>query len=149
MASPQTKPLVRLIDAIRAGAQEMRRVTESTNREFGLSAAPRDVLDQLSREGPQTVPAIARTFGVSRQHVQHCVDRLADRGLVSARENPAHQRSSLIALTPDGARLMSEIGRHEKAILERLEVELQGEPVDTAAAVLHRFLAALSAAYRS
>lgn len=149
MASPQTKPLVSLIEAVRAGAQEMRRIAERTNREFELSASLRSVLDQLYREGPQTVPAMARAFGKTRQHVQQCVDRLGDRGFVSARANPAHRRSSLIALTPDGTRLMSEIGRHEKAILERLEAELQGEPVNAAAAVLNRFLAALSAAQRS
>ena len=148
MASPQTKPLVKLIEAVRAGASEMRRISEVTNREFGLSAALRDVLDQLGREGPRTVPDMARAFGVSRQHVQQCVDRLGDRRLVSTRENPAHRRSSLIALTPDGTRLMSEIGRQEKAILERLEADMQGESIDAAASVLNRFSRVLATARR-
>jgi DNA-binding MarR family transcriptional regulator len=144
MASPQAKPVVRLIEAVRAASQQMHAITERTNRDFELSSALRDVLDLLYGSGSQTVPAMARTAGVSRQHVQQCVDRLAERGLVSARPNPAHRRSSLIVLTPAGARLMSGIGRHEKAILESLEAELQGEPVEAAVLVLTRFAAVLA-----
>lgn len=136
--------MVRLIEAVRTASQHMDAITERTNRDFGLPAAQRDVLDLLAGSGPLTVPAMARTAGVSRQHVQQCVDRLAERGLASARPNPAHRRSSLIALTPAGARLMGEIGRHEKAILDSLEAELQGEPVEAAVTVLTHFASALT-----
>ncbi len=144
MSLPQTKPLVLLVEAVRAASQRMQAVTDRTNRDFGLQAPLRGVLDILQRDGPQAVPAMARTAGVSRQHVQQCVDRLAERNLVTARPNPAHRRSSLIALTPDGAQLMGDIARHEKAILETLEAGLRDAPVEAALAVLKRFTAALA-----
>lgn len=77
--------------------------------EVGVTAAERAVIEFLYPEQRLTVPDIARRYQVSRQHVQVTVNQLLERGLAAAQENPAHQRSPLIVLTPKGRRLFAEI----------------------------------------
>ena len=48
----------------------------------GLTAADRAVLEFLYPDAHLTVPAIARRYQVSRQHVQVTVNRLVQRGLL-------------------------------------------------------------------
>ena len=73
----------------------------------GLPAAESMVLEILRREGPRTVPQIAKTRLTSRQNIQILVNALAARGLVEFIGNPAHKRSALIRLTKPGAELVS------------------------------------------
>ncbi len=69
----------------------------------GLSIGVRAVLDLLRAQGPLTVPQMGRAQALSRQFVQRMVNEVAAHGLVEAVANPAHQRSSLIRLTPPGS----------------------------------------------
>jgi DNA-binding MarR family transcriptional regulator len=91
-----------------------------------------------------TVPQMARARRCSRQHIQARVDALARRGLVGARDNPAHRRSPLIEITETGAKVFAEMRAAEEVVLERLSQELNGEDL----AVTARTLAALSAALK-
>nr|WP_308121967.1 MarR family transcriptional regulator [Streptomyces sp. TRM70350] len=68
----------------------------------GLSVGVRPVPDLLHKHGPMTVPQMGRAQAISRQFVQRMVNDAAARGLVESIPNPAHQRSSLIRLTPGG-----------------------------------------------
>jgi DNA-binding MarR family transcriptional regulator len=77
----------------------------------------RAVLEFLEVSGPTPVPAIARRRRVTRQHIQVIVNGLLKHGLVITRQNPAHQRSTLIALTGEGRAMMQEIRRREEAFL--------------------------------
>jgi DNA-binding MarR family transcriptional regulator len=52
--------------------------------------------------GSTTVPAIARELMLTRQAVQKQVDLMRTHELVTLRENPAHRRSPIIALTNKG-----------------------------------------------
>ncbi len=61
-------------------------------------AARRWTLRRLHRDGPQTVPDLAKVRSVRRQSLQPLVDLLVKEGLVELRENPEHVRSSLLAL---------------------------------------------------
>lgn len=56
----------------------------------------------LAQQGPLTVPRIARMRPTSRQRMQRLADELATEGLVEFIENPRHQRSKLVRLTPKG-----------------------------------------------
>src|SRR6266542_3605037 len=52
--------------------------------------------------GPLTVPQIALMRPTSRQRMQRLADELAADGLVEFIDNPKHQRSKLVRLTPKG-----------------------------------------------
>lgn len=56
----------------------------------------------LALLGPLTVPQIAEMRPTSRQRMQRLADELAADGLVEFIENPRHQRSKLVRLTPKG-----------------------------------------------
>src|SRR6185295_2962392 len=57
------------------------------------------LLRSLKLGGPQTVPALARSRPVSRQHIQTLADAMAAEGLLAFKPNPAHKRSPLVTLT--------------------------------------------------
>ena len=73
--------------------------SETVHTELDMTSAMRPVLELILIGGPATVPDIARARGVSRQHVQQQVDALLERSLAASQDNPAHKRSSMIALT--------------------------------------------------
>lgn len=82
-----------------------------------LDTPGRAVLEFLIRNGPTTVPEIARRRGVTRQHIQTIVNDLAERDLVTSEPNPAHQRSHLITLTRSGSERISRIISNERQLL--------------------------------
>jgi DNA-binding MarR family transcriptional regulator len=77
----------------------------------------RAVLEFLQAQGPTPVPHIARSRGVSRQHIQTIVNELLDEGLVELRDNPAHRRSCLVALTAAGRATIAGIRDTERLVL--------------------------------
>jgi DNA-binding MarR family transcriptional regulator len=71
--------------------------------DLGLTSARWQVIGAIAiAGGPQTVPAIARTMGLTRQAVQRLVNDLMADGLVEAKRNPNHRRARLFALTGAG-----------------------------------------------
>lgn len=77
------------------------------------------MLHTLAQSGPMTVPQIARTRPVARQRIQRLADDAAKDGLVEFRDNPAHKRSKLVALTDVGdswyrerLKIIAEMGKH-------------------------------------
>ncbi|MCG8592181.1 MAG: MarR family transcriptional regulator [Proteobacteria bacterium] len=103
-----------------------------------LTAGQVSMLRSLAREGPQTVPAIARARPVARQPVQRMADELAARGLVAFEPNPQHRRSRLVALTPAGRKLYARIERAQRAAASRIAGEDLSEGRLKAAARLVR-----------
>jgi DNA-binding MarR family transcriptional regulator len=70
---------------------------------LGLSSARWQVLGAIALAGePLTVPAIARSMGLTRQGVQKQVDLLLGAELVRLQDNPAHRGSPLVTLTDAG-----------------------------------------------
>lgn len=59
-------------------------------------------LRMLALEGDQTVPEMARSRPVSRQHCQNIINALHQQGLVEFLENPRHRTSHLVTLTKKG-----------------------------------------------
>lgn len=84
-----------------------------------LTMAMRAVLEALSESGPLTVPSLAREFNVTRQGVQVLVDELDRLGLTEFQTNPAHKRSHLVVLTPEGRSAFLEIHSRELAALDQ------------------------------
>jgi DNA-binding MarR family transcriptional regulator len=94
-------------------------------RDAGLTAADRAVLEFLNPDTRLTVPAIARRYQVSRQHVQVTVNHLIEQGFVETYDNPRHKRSPLLALTSSGQRMFATIRRRESAVLDKLFADIE------------------------
>ncbi len=132
------RALVAVIDESRLLFHRLKRTAESLHQQGATTAGRRGVLQSLQREGPQTVPQLARARPVSRQHIQQLVDPLAAEGLVELVDNPRHKRSRLVRLTDAGRRLVEEIERRERPVLEALADGLSAEDLEVAAGVLAR-----------
>ena len=75
--------------------------------ELGLTSSRWQVLGAIHNR-PTTVPRLARRLGLTRQSVQRTTDHLVKDGLARLRSNPDHKRSSLVVLTDQGSRLLTE-----------------------------------------
>ena len=104
---------------VRSLFQVLRALADALHRDSGLNASTRAVMEALA-EGPRTVPDIARSKSVTRQHIQLLVDELAQSDLVEFKANPAHQRSPLVALTRKGEALFLSVRKREAPLLDRL-----------------------------
>ncbi|WP_238783440.1 MarR family winged helix-turn-helix transcriptional regulator [Streptomyces monomycini] len=114
-----------------------RTVVRAVERELagtGLTAGQRALLDTLRTHGPRTVPELARALDLDRQPVQRWVNHAADLGFLEAVPNPAHRRSPLIRLTPEGTEVTSALRQSEAAGLRRV---LAGVPAADVATALH------------
>lgn len=85
-----------------------------------LTVTGRAVLEQIHDNGPLPVPRIADALILPRQFVQKTVDELTAKRLVERRRNSAHRRSALIALTPLGRQLITEVLAHENLVTSRV-----------------------------
>lgn len=101
-----------------------------------LPVSQRAVLESLHRDGPATVPALARARPVSRQHIQVLVNALLEAGLVEAAENPGHRRSPQIALTAAGRRRFEAMRARERRALAGQPLPVSAAELRSAARVL-------------
>ena len=101
-----------------------------------LSAPQRAVLEFLDRQDRQTVPDLARSRSVSRQHIQVSVNELVDRGWVQILPNPAHRRSPLIGLTESGRRRLASAQAIEEAMVDEISRHFSAEDLATTARTL-------------
>ncbi|GAA3160941.1 MarR family transcriptional regulator [Planomonospora alba] len=116
-----------------------RRVEQDVPGE-GLSVGVRAVLNMLREHGPMTVPQMGRAQALSRQFVQRMVNEAAARHLAEPVPNPAHKRSSLIRLTPEGRALIDAVAERERAVLSRAGGELTAADLDGCVRVLSHLL---------
>jgi DNA-binding MarR family transcriptional regulator len=93
-----------LVGAVKL-AERVRALKAKIHGEGPLSAGLLSLLLDLGRDGAQTVPQLARSRSVTRQHIQAWVNRLVEGGYAELAENPAHKRSKLVATTPRGREL--------------------------------------------
>ena len=145
MATTEAKRLYRVVREVRGAFHALKQASDVLHAGRQVAAAERAVMERLAEGGPLTVPQMARARSCSRQHIQARVDALASRGLVRARDNPAHRRSPLIELSEKGAALFADMRAAEAVVLERSSHELCGADL----AVTARTLAALSAALKT
>ena len=72
--------------------------------QLGLSAGETNLLACLARTEPPTVRALGDATGQRPSTLTGVLDRLERRGLIERRANPDDRRSTVAALTADGAR---------------------------------------------
>ena len=114
----------------------LRVVVERLHGQGEGTSGRRAILRDLSREGPKTVPQMARARPVSRQSMQATVNGLAGDGLVESIYNPAHKRSKLVRLTPQGENLLREMDLREAEALAGLSIKVPKEDLQKAAETL-------------
>jgi DNA-binding MarR family transcriptional regulator len=67
------------------------------------------VLSTLARTGPLTVAQLAQHIGIDRSGTSRYADRLQQAGLLERQPDRADRRTSRLGLTPEGARLASQL----------------------------------------
>lgn len=132
-----------LTQAVRSVFNRLKALGDELHGDLEITAAMRAVMETLSASGAMTVPQIAKEKGVTRQHIQLLADALSNAGLVVVKENPAHRRSSLIALTEKGKRAFSKMGAREAPVVEEMARSFAAEELDRATDVLARLAALL------
>lgn len=121
----------------------MRLAAQELLEEGELSAGRRSLLRDVARNGPQTVPQLARKRSVSRQHIQTVVNALMADGLAERVVNPAHKGSPLVRPTPAGARAVRELARREAALFPQLTAGISLKDLETATTVLDQLRSTL------
>jgi DNA-binding MarR family transcriptional regulator len=135
--------LVETIAGIRRCFWLLAAVSDEMVADLGLTASLRAVIEYLHEHGAATVPQIAAEKAVKRQSIQALVDQLRELGLVSTRENPAHKRSVLIALTTEGAATYRTVRQRERVYLRGLRNELNTGDLARTARTLEAMTATL------
>lgn len=138
----------RLAEVYRVVGPLYRRVLRRVERDqpaMGMSVGVRAVLDELLRAGSLTVPEIARRQDLSRQFVQRMVNDALAASWVALQPNPAHRRSSLVHLTPDGEAAIERVVQREHDLMSRVGGEVTPAEIDATLRVLGEMLAAVDA----
>jgi DNA-binding MarR family transcriptional regulator len=117
-------------------------VAEELARPVGLTAAWWQVLGAALRE-PQSVSAIARTMGLTRQSVQRIADLLVDKRLAAYADNPAHRRAKLVTPTDTGREAVAAIHPAHAMAARRLADEIGAERLAEVLAGMHELSEAL------
>lgn len=118
--TPNAQMLYAMIGEVRTCFNLLKGLSDDLIADLGINASLRAVMESLADGGAQTVPAIARSKGVSRQHIQVNMDALLAKGLAESRDNPAHKRSPLFALTASGEEMFAVVQQRDAAVLERV-----------------------------
>ncbi len=141
----KAEKMTALTAAVRAVFNRLKALGDDLHGDLEVTTAMRAVMETLATDGAMTVPQIARLKGVTRQHIQLLADALVAAGLAAVKENPAHRRSSLIALTDKGRRTFAKMRAREVPIVAELADEFDAQELDRAATVLTRLAARLEA----
>lgn len=130
--TPKEKSLYGVFTEVRACFHQLRNLTDALHADLGVTTCMRGVMESLAARGGQTVPEIARSKAVSRQHIQILMNALAAAELVAASDNPAHARSLVFDLTPKGRKMFAAMRAREAAPLSRMAASLSLAGLDQA-----------------
>ena len=110
-----------LFEEIRHLHNRLRWLGDQIHDDVGQTSAKRSLLLSLHREGPCTVPDLARERLVSRQIIQTQINLLLEDGLVEPKKNPNHKRSKHMVLTAKGRGLVDRMLSREAELLQEVE----------------------------
>jgi DNA-binding MarR family transcriptional regulator len=121
-------------------------VESRVRAEHAMGLGSYEVMSVIAREPGCRVHDIAAALSITVGGVSKIVDRIEAVGLCGRRVNPGDRRSSIIELTADGQRRLSEVTRTVEAELTR---RLAPAMRDRSPAEFTRMLADLRAAVRA
>jgi len=130
------QPVDELLDQVRLLWHVMVRAAEQLHEDEPITLGMRAVMEFLARNGPTAVPDVARGRHVTRQHIQALVNDLLELRLVALVDNPAHRRSALVRLTPEGQKGIERMKRRERQFFDALELKTRADDLRRATAVL-------------
>ncbi len=128
---------------VRPLTMQAARAVAATLQGQPMTMATRALIERLDDQGAQTVPQVAAWLDVSRQAVQRVVDDAGTLGYVEVRDNPAHRRSHLIAVTSRGQDEFHRLHTDELATLADVAAGIDRADLLTCAAVLEQLTDAL------
>ncbi|HSG01317.1 MAG TPA: MarR family winged helix-turn-helix transcriptional regulator [Vicinamibacterales bacterium] len=114
------------------------RAADALHASDGLTGGERSVLVELAEGEPRTVPEMARSRPVTRQHIQSLVNPLAGRGLVELIHNPRHRRSKLVRITEAGREVVARLRTREGRVVAALVPRLDAGALETTARTLRQ-----------
>jgi DNA-binding MarR family transcriptional regulator len=121
------KQLYAVFRQVRTCFNQLKTLAEHLHQDLGVNPSMRAVMESLAAKGSQTVPDIAKSKGVSRQHIQNLMNALQMDGFVESFDNPAHKRSLLFDLTSKGSAAFKKIQVREQEPLRRLAASVSAE----------------------
>lgn len=117
---------------------------------LGLTSARWQMLGAIALAGtPLTAPQMGEAMGVTRQGAQKQLNLLLGLGLVEALPNPAHRRSPLYALTPQGWALYRKVDATWAIQAAQLAALIPTAQASTATQTLESMLHALQTIHPS
>jgi DNA-binding MarR family transcriptional regulator len=137
MTAPE-ESLMCLVAQVRRCFWRLNTIRDAGLADRGVTASQRAILEHLTEHGRATVPKIAAHKSVTRQSIQVLVDQLLGSKLVVADENPAHERSPLIALTSRGRAVFLQIMRRDLGALRKISSEFEIREIAAAEATLKK-----------
>lgn len=108
---------------------------EALARHGGQTLARWVVLDAVAAQ-PATVAQIARLRGMARQPVQRVADSLVADRLAAFTPNPRHRRAQLLALTPEGRRVLSAVSVRQRTWADAHGARIGAEALERARALI-------------
>jgi DNA-binding MarR family transcriptional regulator len=137
-----------VVDETVALFHRLRWVAEQIYGDEGRSTTRRGLLRGLVRYGPRTVPALARTRSVTRQHVQSVVNVLLAEGMVELCDNPRHARSRIVRATAAGEVLVRRLDEIDARVLAAAAGDIPVADLRITVATLARMRAGFEQAAR-
>ncbi|MDR6633794.1 DNA-binding MarR family transcriptional regulator [Phyllobacterium sp. 1468] len=95
--------------AVQRAARALARRFDEALRPYDLTNGQFSLLMSLNRPSPPNLSSVASLLAMDRTTLTAALKPLERRGLVTVVVDPADKRSRLMALTPDGMRLLSEV----------------------------------------
>jgi len=132
----KARSLYDVIRQIRPAFRNISKVVEIRSELFGLTIGTRATLEILYEHGKQTVPEMAAQLEVERQYIQRCTNELIKAAHVEKLQNPAHKRSYLYTLTPQGKDVFSALKQAETKILGEISTHLSPAEIEGAIKVM-------------
>ncbi len=125
-----------LLNEVRLLYHRIVQVGEQLHADESVTLGMRAVLEFLLRNGPTTVPDIARSRSVTRQHIQILVNDLLQQNLAAIEDNPQHKRSSFVTLTKKGERVIRRMRKRESRLYQATKFGVTRNELKTAASTL-------------
>lgn len=117
-----TTAMQKLTNEVRLLFHQFVETGEILHSEEDITMGMRAVLEFILLNGASSVPAIARSRRVTRQHIQVLVNGLLEHEAVELVDNPAHKRSPLVSMTTRGKKTIERMRRREQRYFDNIDV---------------------------
>ena len=133
-----------IINEVRVTYHSLIKAFDKVHGDQEITVGMRAVLEFLNREGPRTVPQIARARNVTRQHIQMLVNQLLDGDCVENKNNPDHKSSNLIVISSKGQKKFNAMRKAEHEYFKTIDFDLAPSSAKSTIRNLKKFREALT-----